>query len=410
MLRGGWRPGRDDARLPARPGRRRRGGPGEARRLPPRLPRRHDPPLDARAHARARPAGGVPARCPHQELRGSRRPGRRHVACAVADFTHLPTRCKFIAIMPQWDFLDFLAEPRRAAIRASISMMRAEVTELIEEAARVDRACAATAADGPLEVRADSWSPPTAATRSVRERAGLRVQDLGAPDGRPVVPALAPPGDPEATMGRFDVGSDLRAARPRRLLAVRLRHPQGLGGATSARRGLDAFRASVVALVPFAGGPRAPSCATGTTSKLLTVRVDRLRAVVPAGPALHRRRRARDVAGRRRRHQPRDPGRGGRGQPALASRSARGGSTDADLRRGAAPARMADAGDPAAAAPGAAPRSSRPRWVAAAAASTPPPARPLPGSLRPLARIPARLVGVGVRPEHVQTPERAGPG
>src|SRR5271156_3142800 len=46
---------------------------------------------------------------PHQELRKlSVEIGDETVQ--VGDFTHLPTRCKFIALMPQWDFLDFLAE------------------------------------------------------------------------------------------------------------------------------------------------------------------------------------------------------------------------------------------------------------------------------------------------------------
>ena len=38
---------------------------------------------------------------------------------ALADFTHLPTRCRFIALMPQWDFLDFLADARQALSRPS---------------------------------------------------------------------------------------------------------------------------------------------------------------------------------------------------------------------------------------------------------------------------------------------------
>ena len=50
---------------------------------------------------------------PHQEVRAARRHRSATRACTIADFTHLPTRCKFIALMPQWDFLDFLAEHGR---------------------------------------------------------------------------------------------------------------------------------------------------------------------------------------------------------------------------------------------------------------------------------------------------------
>src|SRR6202049_3754608 len=45
---------------------------------------------------------------PHQEVR--RLTGYvGGEAVMIADFSHLPTRCRFIALMPQWDFLDFLA-------------------------------------------------------------------------------------------------------------------------------------------------------------------------------------------------------------------------------------------------------------------------------------------------------------
>src|SRR5262244_2873696 len=53
-------------------------------------------------------------------------------ALTLADFSHLPTRCNFVAFMPQWDFLNFLA--RHGAGYASFHLiMEAEVTEVIEE-------------------------------------------------------------------------------------------------------------------------------------------------------------------------------------------------------------------------------------------------------------------------------------
>ena len=51
---------------------------------------------------------------PHQEGRALAAPDRRRRVCTIADFSHLPTRCKFIALMPQWDFLDFLAAQAQA--------------------------------------------------------------------------------------------------------------------------------------------------------------------------------------------------------------------------------------------------------------------------------------------------------
>src|SRR6266404_1527616 len=97
----------------------------------------------------------------------------------VVDFTHLPTRCKFIALMPQWDFLDFLA--KRAARYPTFALtMRAEVTGLVKEAGRVVGVQAATP-EGPLEIRADLVVAADGRASIVRARAGLAVETLGAP-------------------------------------------------------------------------------------------------------------------------------------------------------------------------------------------------------------------------------------
>src|SRR5215471_15953434 len=72
---------------------------------------------------------------PHEEVRElGAQIGKTQIT--LADFTHLPTRCKFIALMPQWDFLNFLA--RHAARYPTFSLkMSAEVTDLLEERGRI---------------------------------------------------------------------------------------------------------------------------------------------------------------------------------------------------------------------------------------------------------------------------------
>lgn len=69
-----------------------------------------------------------------------------------ADMTHLPTRCKFIALMPQWDFLNFIAAEGKRYPAFKL-MMRAEATGLVEENGRIAGVAASTA-DGPVEIRA----------------------------------------------------------------------------------------------------------------------------------------------------------------------------------------------------------------------------------------------------------------
>ena len=98
---------------------------------------------------------------------------------AFADFTHLPTRCKYIALMPQWDFLNFLAEKGKSYPSFHLRM-RAEAVDLIEEGGRITGVRANTA-DGALEVRADLTVGCDGRHSIVRARAGFTAEDLGAP-------------------------------------------------------------------------------------------------------------------------------------------------------------------------------------------------------------------------------------
>ncbi|MFS8087167.1 MAG: FAD-dependent monooxygenase, partial [Acidobacteriota bacterium] len=89
---------------------------------------------------------------PHQELTQiAGQIGEEMIA--LADFSHLPTKCKFIAFMPQWDFLDFIKE-HAAGYPTFKLMMDAEVTDLVESGNSVVGVRASTPA-GTLEVYAD---------------------------------------------------------------------------------------------------------------------------------------------------------------------------------------------------------------------------------------------------------------
>ena len=105
------------------------------------------------------------------------------------DFSHLPTRCKFIALMPQWDFLNFLADHGKRYPGFHLRMQAAAV-DLIEEAGRV-AGVRATTPEGPLEIRADLVVGCDGRHSTVRERAGLKVERPRRADGRAVVPPAA---------------------------------------------------------------------------------------------------------------------------------------------------------------------------------------------------------------------------
>ena len=108
----------------------------------------------------------------------------------LADFTHLPTRCQFIAMMPQWDFLNFLAAQARALPDFTLRM-QAEVDGVSSRRTDASSGVVATTPDGPLEIRADLVVGADGRRSVVRERAGLRVDGSRRADGRAVVPHVA---------------------------------------------------------------------------------------------------------------------------------------------------------------------------------------------------------------------------
>ena len=97
----------------------------------------------------------------------------------MVDFRHLPTHCKFIALMPQWDFLNFLAEQGKRYKTFDLRM-QAEATDLIEENGRIVGLIANTP-DGALTIRADLVVGCDGRHSTVREKAGLKSDDYGAP-------------------------------------------------------------------------------------------------------------------------------------------------------------------------------------------------------------------------------------
>ncbi|GAB4034691.1 FAD-dependent oxidoreductase [Spirosoma gilvum] len=97
----------------------------------------------------------------------------------IADFAHLPTQCKFIAFMPQWDFLNFLAEKARQYPTFHL-YMETEATDLIDTAGTVT-GVRATSPEGKLDIQADLVVGTDGRHSTIRERAGLPVQDFGVP-------------------------------------------------------------------------------------------------------------------------------------------------------------------------------------------------------------------------------------
>jgi 2-polyprenyl-6-methoxyphenol hydroxylase-like FAD-dependent oxidoreductase len=195
------------------------------------------------------------------------------VRVTIADFRHLPTRCKFVAFMPQWDFLNFLA--LRAARYPGFRLwMRAEATDLVEESGRVV-GVRVTTPEGQREVRADLVVAADGRHSVLRERAGLAIEELGAPMDVLWFRLSRRPDDPAAAMGQFGAG---------RIFIMLNRGDYWQCGYVIAKgtlesiraRGLEAFREQVALASPWMSD-RTSELREWSDVSLLTVRVDRLR-------------------------------------------------------------------------------------------------------------------------------------
>ena len=211
-------------------------------------------------------------RRPHQEVR--QLAGQVGTDTLIlANFTHLPTHCKFLGLMPQWDFLNFIAEHARPYPTFHLRM-EAEVREIIEESGTVLGVRAHTPA-GELEVRADLTVGADGRRSVVRERAGLSVLNLGAPMDVLWMRMSRQPTDPEQTFGRIDSGRILVFLNREDYWQTAYVIPKGKADELR-QQGLPAFRQDLVRLSPFLRD-RVDELRSWDDIKLLTVAVDRLR-------------------------------------------------------------------------------------------------------------------------------------
>jgi 2-polyprenyl-6-methoxyphenol hydroxylase-like FAD-dependent oxidoreductase len=189
-----------------------------------------------------------------------------------ADFSHLPVHYPFIALMPQWDFLNFLGSEAKAFLNFTL-LMRTEVTGTIEAGDKVT-GIRARSPEGDLEIMADLVIAADGRHSTMRASGGFAVQDLGAPMDVLWFRMSRKPGDPEQSGGRFDAGSIFVQINRGDYWQCGYVIPKG-SIADVHRRGLDAFRAEIARQAPFLAD-RTAEIASFDDVKLLTVGVDRL--------------------------------------------------------------------------------------------------------------------------------------
>ena len=336
-------------------------------------------------------------RLPHQEVRelavsigGKSMP--------IADFTHLPTHCRFLALMPQWDFLDFLAK-HGARYPTFRLVMQAKVTGLIEDGGRIAGVEAETP-EGPLRVRAPLVVAADGRSSDVRRLAALGIRDIGAPMDVLWFRLSRRPDDPGQTGGYVQAGRVFVMLDRGDYWQCAFVIAKGSIDALRTR-GLDSVREEITALAPFLRD-RVGELADWDQLKLLTVAVDRMPrwhhpGLLCIGDAAH----AMSPIG-------------GVGvnlavQDAVAAANIlaeplRRGVVDEALlvrvqRRREWPTRVTQAIQVVV----------QKRLIARVLTSTqaiaPPFMLRLFGRLPLLRRLPARVVGLGVRPEHIRTPD-----
>jgi 2-polyprenyl-6-methoxyphenol hydroxylase-like FAD-dependent oxidoreductase len=210
-------------------------------------------------------------RLPHQKVAeiGGQIEG---LAFTFADFSRLPVQAPFIAFMPQWDFLDFLTR-EAGRYPAFHLMMRAEATDLVEESGRVTGVRVATP-EGPITIHADLVIGADGRSSVIREKAGLPVEDFGAPMDVLWFRLSRAESDPPQSLGRIVAG---------RIFIMLNRGDYWQCGYVIAKgqadrvraAGLDAFREGIVRLAAHTKD-RVSEIATWDDVKLLTVQVNRL--------------------------------------------------------------------------------------------------------------------------------------
>jgi 2-polyprenyl-6-methoxyphenol hydroxylase-like FAD-dependent oxidoreductase len=191
----------------------------------------------------------------------------------IADFSRLPTYCKFIAFMPQWDFLNFLSRHAQQFPRFQL-LMEHEVTDLLIEKNRVSGVRAKTPA-GQVELHADLVVGADGRGSISRDRAGLEVREFGVPIDVLWMRITKRNDDPQQSLGFFRHGKFIALIDRGDYWQCGYVIPKGAFEQIKAR-GLPSFQSELTQMAEFLRD-RAGELDDWSKIKLLTVQINRLR-------------------------------------------------------------------------------------------------------------------------------------
>jgi len=208
---------------------------------------------------------------PHQEVRELRGVINGQTV-PIADFTQLPTRCKFIAFMPQWDFLNFLSGHAKRFPTFELHM-QTEVVDLLIENERVIGVRAKTPR-GEMEMRADLVIGADGRHSTTHTRAGFKLHEFGVPIDALWMRVSKKPDDPEQSLGFFQHGKLLVLLDRTDYWQCGFVIPKG-GFDEIKARGLPEFQNDIATFAAFLRD-RVPELDDWVKIKLLTVQINRL--------------------------------------------------------------------------------------------------------------------------------------
>ena len=206
----------------------------------------------------------------------------------VSDFTHLPTLCNFVALVPQWDFLNFLSGEAKQFPGFHL-LTGTEATDIIVERGRV-MGVEAKGPDGPIKIRAELTIGADGRHSTLRDKSGLDVESFGAPMDVLWFRVSRKESDVSQSLGKLDHGRMIVMIARGTYWQCAYLIRKGAFDAFKAR-GLDAFREEVAAIAPELCD-RLGELKSFDDVKLLTVTVDRLtrwqrRGLLCIGDAAH---------------------------------------------------------------------------------------------------------------------------
>ncbi len=190
----------------------------------------------------------------------------------LADMSRLDTPCRFIAFMPQWDFLNFIDKKGRRFLNLQV-MKKAEAVKLLKDGDRVTGVVAETE-NGPLSITADLTVACDGRHSLMRNQAEMVVNDIGAPMDVLWFRVGKPKGSTDSVFARLQAGQ---------MMVMLDRNDYWQCAYVIAKngydivkaKGLDAFRANIVKLAPIVRDTIG-DVKSWDDVKLLSVKIDRL--------------------------------------------------------------------------------------------------------------------------------------